>query len=382
VDVLRGLALLMIFIDHVPGNALSWVTLHMFGFSDAAELFVILSGFSSMIAYGRSFERSGVRIGLTRVIARCLRLYVFQAGLLLLTFLIVKAWSVRYDILIPDLLPFLSHGSRVVRHGLALGALPAKLDILPLYIILLGFFPLIYFGIRKSPWATLAVSGLVWLAANLDPGLNLKNWMTGDGWYFNPFAWQFLFVIGAAGARVVEAGAGSLPRINWLAWSCWAYLGFALLSSAPWASWGWWDFHPIPLGTPDKSNLAPLRLLHILALVYLGLSSPRFLALVRRGWMGAIDACGRHSLEIFSLATLLALIGGLLTSTLGTNWEIQVAINAVGLVVLMGAARIMEARRARADASGGWFSRLRTVLVRPFPDRKVFVPALARRTRL
>jgi hypothetical protein len=83
VDALRGIALIMIFIDHLPGNPLSLVTLHSFGFCDAAELFVLLAGFSSMVAYGSSFDRDGMLIGLRRVFLRVLRLYLFQAALLL-----------------------------------------------------------------------------------------------------------------------------------------------------------------------------------------------------------------------------------------------------------------------------------------------------------
>ena len=87
VDVLRGIALIMIFIDHVPGNLLSLVTLRNFGFADAAELFVLLAGFASMAAYGGSFSRDGVVPGLRRVLLRCLHLYLFQA-LLLVTVLV------------------------------------------------------------------------------------------------------------------------------------------------------------------------------------------------------------------------------------------------------------------------------------------------------
>src|ERR1700691_724980 len=79
VDVLRGMALFMIFIDHVPGNLLSLVTLRNFGFADAAELFVLLAGFASMAAYGGSFSRDGIVPGLRRVLLRCLHLYFFQA---------------------------------------------------------------------------------------------------------------------------------------------------------------------------------------------------------------------------------------------------------------------------------------------------------------
>ena len=92
VDALRGIALIMIFIDHVPGNLLGLVTLRNFGFADAAELFVLLAGFSSMVAYGGSFDRDGVTTGLRRVFMRCLRLYIYQAILLLAVLIVVGSW--------------------------------------------------------------------------------------------------------------------------------------------------------------------------------------------------------------------------------------------------------------------------------------------------
>src|SRR2546427_13061158 len=55
IDFWRGLALLMIFIDHVPENVFQHVTQKNFGFSDAAELFVFLSGVSIALAYGTRF---------------------------------------------------------------------------------------------------------------------------------------------------------------------------------------------------------------------------------------------------------------------------------------------------------------------------------------
>jgi hypothetical protein len=51
IDFLRGLALITIFIDHVPDNPLNLLTMRNFGFADAAELFLILAGISSMMAY-------------------------------------------------------------------------------------------------------------------------------------------------------------------------------------------------------------------------------------------------------------------------------------------------------------------------------------------
>ena len=58
VDFFRGLALWFIFLDHVPSNTIGHLTLRNFGFSDATEIFVFISGYSAAIAYGRSERKS------------------------------------------------------------------------------------------------------------------------------------------------------------------------------------------------------------------------------------------------------------------------------------------------------------------------------------
>lgn len=211
VDVLRGLALLMIFIDHVPGNLLSLITLRNFGFADAAELFVLLAGFASMAAYGRSFSRDGIMPGLRRVLLRCLHLYLFQA-LLLVTVLVVAGSWVHNIGAVPESDAAVVHaGLNGLQHGLTLQALPASLNILPLYIILLALFPLIYGLMTISPLGALLASCGLWLCVNLEPSINLPNWLDGQRWFFDPFAWQFLFVIGALGAVILRRYGGNLP---------------------------------------------------------------------------------------------------------------------------------------------------------------------------
>jgi hypothetical protein len=51
-DGCRGLALWFIYIDHIPGNSLTWLTPRYFGFSDMSEVFVFASGYTCMVAYG------------------------------------------------------------------------------------------------------------------------------------------------------------------------------------------------------------------------------------------------------------------------------------------------------------------------------------------
>ena len=173
------------------------------------------------------------------------------------------------------IVPSLRDGLNGLRHGLTLGAQPPGLNILPLYIILLGLFPLIYGLIRIGPIVALLASGALWICVNLDPSINLTQWPNGGGWYFDPFAWQFLFVIGALGAQLLRRYGGNLPRPLWLRVAAWAYLGFALIAAAPWETWGWFSLHPIALDTPDKTVLAPLRLANALGVVVLALGSAR-----------------------------------------------------------------------------------------------------------
>src|SRR5262244_948260 len=58
-DLFRGLSLFFIFIDHIPNNVLSYVTLRSIGFSDAAEVFDFISGYAAATVYGKALRRQG-----------------------------------------------------------------------------------------------------------------------------------------------------------------------------------------------------------------------------------------------------------------------------------------------------------------------------------
>src|SRR5262245_55547915 len=75
IDFFRGLALIFIFIDHIPGNVFAQVTLTNFGFADAAEIFVLLAGYAAFFAYRRALTES-LRVGLLKIGSRMCELYV------------------------------------------------------------------------------------------------------------------------------------------------------------------------------------------------------------------------------------------------------------------------------------------------------------------
>ena len=298
VDLIRGAALLMIFVDHLPANSLGNLTLRNFGFADAAELFVIFAGFSATIAYGRVFARDGLKAGLYKVFGRCAKLYGVQVALLLATFAVVKVWTLTYNYESIIMGPLLRDGVHGAVRGLMLEALPAYLDILPLYLVLIAVFPLVYFGFRVSRLATILVSLAIYAAANV-LHVNLVNTVDTSQvseWFFNPFAWQLIFVLGAALADWTVR-FGRLPRVPLLVGLCWAYLAFALVVAAPWQLWSNTIGDVLPLavfGNNPKAYLTPWRLLQALAIVYLALTSTGFDRLAASPWVKPIVRCGRH----------------------------------------------------------------------------------------
>ena len=58
-DLFRGLALWLIFLDHIPSNIVAWVTIRNYGFSDATEIFIFISGYTAAFVYGRAMRDQG-----------------------------------------------------------------------------------------------------------------------------------------------------------------------------------------------------------------------------------------------------------------------------------------------------------------------------------
>src|ERR1700733_5123651 len=73
-DFFRGLALVFIFLDHIPSNVMNWLTIRNFGFSDAAEAFVFMSGYSAVLAYSKRLDNDGFFFTMARIWKRCWQL--------------------------------------------------------------------------------------------------------------------------------------------------------------------------------------------------------------------------------------------------------------------------------------------------------------------
>ena len=347
-DFFRGLALVYIYLNHIPGNAASWLSNRNYGFSDATEIFVFISGYAAAVAYGRAMERQGFALSAARILKRCWQLYTAHI-FLFVVFTAQIAWvTTRFSNPLfaeeMGIVGFLNEPHINLVQALLLKFRPANMDVLPLYILLLLAFPLLLAALLRRPWATVLASGLLWLAA-ARLGWNLPLHPEGT-WLFNPFCWQFLFVLGAWLALT----GGPLA---WLArWRravdavAWAYLLGSL-----YVVLSWLPLSPLP-HVPDmlsrfiypisKPNLDPLRLLHFLALAWLAARLVRpDAAFLRWPALRWLMRCGQQSLECFCLGTFLSFTAHFYLTEFDGSLAAQMLASLAGVVAMAAAAAIL-----------------------------------------
>src|SRR5256885_1063773 len=69
-DLFRGIALWLIFLDHIPSNLVAWGTIRNYGFSDATEIFVFVSGYTAAFVYGKEMRERGPLLARARILGR------------------------------------------------------------------------------------------------------------------------------------------------------------------------------------------------------------------------------------------------------------------------------------------------------------------------
>lgn len=354
IDLFRGLALVFIFWDHIPGNVMGLVTPRNLGLSDAAEIFVFLAGYSAALAYGGMLRQRGWLVAALRILRRAWTLYVahiFVFALLTgIVFLTNAHVETRDYIQEMNLGYFVSDTERALVAELTLRFKPNLMDPLPLYILLLLAFAVALPLVIRRPLLTLAGSVLVYLGAR-HWQVNLQSQPDGV-WFFNPFAWQLIFV---AGATAATARLG--PNGPWLAKfpAARRFLSgitgtYLLLCALLALLWQLPDLHAQLISESlgqilypiDKTNLSPMRLLHFVALAWMT-------ALVCRpgAWLSLMPAracqlMGRHSLEIFCLGVLLAPLADAISALNDDTWPVQVAVAIGGMLVMAGGAVFLQ----------------------------------------
>ncbi len=352
-DFFRGLALFSIFIDHVPDIAFGAFTIHFTGLFDSAEVFIFISGYTAGLVYGRILQTEGTLSATMRIYHRVWQLYVAHVFLFMMFMALVghMAVALANPLYVEEFraADFLREPGTTAIMALTLRFQPAFMDILPLYITLLAILPLFMVCLGKWRFAVLGCSFALWFAVQFNSDFNFPTYPGPDKtWFFNPMAWQFLFLFGAylGWARIAGKDGWLGSRRLFLIAATIAALAFAIRFN--------WTLHyfydPIPAFAAkflwpllSKTDLSALRLINVLCMALVVATvvgrSAGFLS-HKLAW--PLVVCGRHSLHIFCLGILLSIIGHLILSEYGAAGAMQAAVALGGMIIMTAVAAFMN----------------------------------------
>ena len=357
-DFFRGLALWFIFVDHVPSSVIGDLTLRNFGFSDATEIFVFISGYTAAIVYGKSRDLHGTGFMTLQVLKRCWQLYA--AHILVFVFFVAQvAWvanrlsnaSILEDLNVSE---FLENPSQSLVQALVLRYRPVNLDVLPLYMmLLLGLPPLLMMERISRSRGIAGLDRPVVAGADLQSGRFRSTMTVRSGistrWDGN------CCLSSACSVRSAETttrrgfdggpGSGSAAAL-WIVFSllvcvAWKYPVLNDLIE-PWVE-NW--LYPI-----DKNNLGEARVLHFLAIAYLAAHYlPAQSALLRWRVLDPVIRAGQHSLYVFCVGILLSLVAHIILVEFGRGIAMQLLVVAGGLILMSALAYLLHWYRAKSE---------------------------------
>jgi hypothetical protein len=366
IDLFRGLALWLIFIDHLSPDLLTWFTIRNYGFCDAAEIFIFISGYTAAFVYGRAMRESGFLIASVRILRRVWQIYVAHVFIV-----VIFLGEIEYAVTSSEnpffsqemrIVDFIQHPGAVLLQTLLLRFRPLNIDVLPLYVVLMFFLPIILWLMKWKADVTLALSVALY-ALTLHFDWYLTAYPSGY-WAFNPFAWQMLFVFGAwcalGGGRRMSGFLAS-PVTLWIAF---AYLVAAFFVTLTWyfpqlepllPRWLVQWMYPI-----DKTDMDILRFAHFLALAAITMRFvPKGWPGLQSPWLRPLILCGTYSLEIFCLGVFLAFAGYFVLVELDGGIGLHLLVALVGILMMCAVAWVnswykrTDDKTARIGGTGG-----------------------------
>lgn len=355
-DLMRGIGQWMVFLDHIPYDIVSWLTLRNYGFSDAAEFFVFISGYTAGFVYGPAMAHGQVLAATKRLLKRAWQLYVAHIFLFLFFVAQISRAARRFDNPMYgneyNIFLFLEHPDVMIGQALALKFKPVDLDVLPLYIVLALALPAILWGLIKLPRWTLLGSAVLYVLARVFDW-NLPSF-PGGNWYFNPFAWQLLFVFGVwcGLTRAAEIAAFLRSRTVLILAVAWIVFSFLIVMT--------WHVPLLESLIPkslihviypiDKSDLDMFRLIHFLALAVVFVRYvPRDWPALRSKLLRPLILVGQNSLPMFCLGVFLSFAAHWFLVQIEGDIPAQILVSVAGMATMVAVAWLLNRFKALPD---------------------------------
>ena len=350
VDFWRGFALVSIFINHVPGIYFERFTHRNFSISDSAELFVFLAGWSlGLLVGGDRGRNSGAASLAFRLGGRSVQIYA--AHILISGLALALLAGTAYLIENPLILEWhnaAAYFQDPAHTQIGIALLMHQLgyfDILPLYVVLMLIAPAFVIIDRFAPPLLVPLSLFLYFAALTVP-FTAPTWPVDGQWFFNPYTWQAIFVLGFVLSR--DEGLGSLVRRNIARIRNVA--APIVLAGVIVAVFNWL---PDPTKVPEpkllfingKSFLTPMRLIQFLALAAVFSAAYPAIARLAPAVTEPLSQLGRNSLNVFCVGSLLSLSGQIVRFLYSGSVLVDTIVVVVGVGLLWLTAWMSEWRK-------------------------------------
>jgi len=350
IDFFRGLSLIFIFINHIPGNFFSNFTSRTYALFDSAEVFMFLAGYSAALGY-YGLVPQGLQAFARKALFRARTILGYHMVLVALlmaavSFMVSAGIKTDYEVFLDKIE---SEPLQVLIGVPTLAFQAPLLDILPMYIVVMLLAPFLVWLRAQSELALLAASGLMWMfASRFFPAIPT---VTYDiNWMFNPFCWQFLFAIGLAFGWRTRTSAppvasGEARRV--LDICCAIFVAFSACVLAAIAFESIDDTAANRLRAMyfslNKQSLDLWRVVGLLASAYLAAR----LVSKSAGWLRTkaarlICAAGSVSLPIFALTVVLSFAGKFFVNALDNTILADALATGTGVAIILAAAHILK----------------------------------------
>jgi len=339
IDILRGLALITITINHITGftdrmrmPGMQFPTLTLWGFSSAAEIFFLLSGYLVGAVYFRADRNPTIANFSVKLWRRAGKLYIYNLGLFLVLVPLAMGSPNLARLSFYDY--FLRLGPTSIIDFLTLYIQPYCLEILVTYMVLLGTAPIFAVLLRIHLFFALACSVLLYWYAhehiwfNIVGGSPVGDWR----WNFNPASWQLIFFGAMAAGRyqlLARLERRAEGNWRWLIAPLLLFIGLTLLFLAQ----KWFSFQVL---YQSKIRISPIRVIHAISVCWLVMSILWVWPRLQTGWlMRQCAVIGSNSLQTFVVSVALSYTAGYLWIEHMPNHDAYIGL-CIGTAILLG----------------------------------------------
>ena len=321
-DVLRGLLLLMMVVNHSP-SPLRRLTDQPVGFFSTAEGFVFVSAFLAGMLFQKRSERLGFDAARSATVSRAIRIYRMHLTTVLFAFCVGGFFLAQLPGMQNIIDPFLKNPRTATYASLALIFQPPLMDILPMYILFSLLTPLAFWSARRWGWKSVFFASVaLWLLSQFHVRDLLVSAAKGFPFVnFGPFdllSWQLLWIGGLIFGRSLQE---KKPVLRLTIWSELILLALGI----GFLVWRWTSIYinvdpSKDFWFLDKWHLGPLRVLNFFVVAWF---ISKLLPVVNR-WRGTLrplSLVGQNLLPVFAIQICLSLIMvGWLDTGEGADW--------------------------------------------------------------